>query len=53
MTGVEALRVALGAGSKTRDMPSRITDYHPSETDIGGFFDNHTRAKKYHEQGKS
>lgn len=45
MTGVEFLRVALGAGSNTRDMPPRITDYHPSAEDVGGFFDNAARVK--------
>lgn len=37
-TGVEFVRVAMGAGSRTRDMPAQITDYCPETTDIGGFF---------------
>mmetsp|Transcript_8747 Transcript_8747/g.18658 ORF Transcript_8747/g.18658 Transcript_8747/m.18658 type:complete len:829 (+) Transcript_8747:101-2587(+) len=45
MTGVEFLRVASGAGSNTRDAPARITDYVPSDSDVGGFFDNHARAR--------
>jgi len=46
MTGLEFLRVAVGAGRRTRDMPPRITDYQPSTEDVGGFFDNTARAKK-------
>uniref|UniRef100_A0A7S3QTS2 Digalactosyldiacylglycerol synthase n=1 Tax=Dunaliella tertiolecta TaxID=3047 RepID=A0A7S3QTS2_DUNTE len=46
MTGIEFMRVAAGAGSHTRDMPPRITDYVPSESDVGGIFDNTARAKK-------
>ncbi|KAG2452291.1 hypothetical protein HYH02_003315 [Chlamydomonas schloesseri] len=44
LTGVEGLRVAAGAGAKTRDMPARITDYKPSDDDVGGFFDDKNRA---------
>ncbi len=46
LTGVEFMRVAMGAGTRTRDMPARITDYVPHEEDVGGFFDNAARAKK-------
>lgn len=46
VTGVEFLRVAMGAGARTRDTPARITDYQPDENDVGGFFDNSARAKK-------
>jgi digalactosyldiacylglycerol synthase len=45
MTGVEFLRVAMGAGAKTRDAPARVTDYVPDENDVGGFFDDSSRAK--------
>jgi hypothetical protein len=43
MQGLEFMRVATGAGSHTRDMPARITDYVPSETDLGGWWDNTVR----------
>jgi len=46
LTGVEPLRIAAGAGANTRDAPSRLTDYTPSEADIGGLFDDSTRAKR-------
>ncbi len=46
VTGVEFLRVAMGAGARTRDLPPRVTDYQPDENDVGGFFDNTARAKK-------
>ncbi|KXZ47328.1 hypothetical protein GPECTOR_36g52 [Gonium pectorale] len=46
LTGVEGLRVAAGAGAKTRDMPARITDYTPSDSDVGGLFDDKSRARR-------
>lgn len=46
LTGIEALRVAAGAGARTRDTPARVTDYVPSDMDVGGLFDNRNRAKK-------
>ncbi|EFJ50110.1 hypothetical protein VOLCADRAFT_116955 [Volvox carteri f. nagariensis] len=46
LTGVEGLRVAAGAGAKTRDMPARITDYQPSDNDVGGLFDDKNRARR-------
>lgn len=46
LTGMEFLRVACGAGTRTRDMPARITDYVPCEDDVGGFFDNSARVKR-------
>lgn len=45
--------MAAGAGARTRDMPARITDYVPSDSDVGGFFDDHKRAKQAYEKGKS
>lgn len=39
LTGNEHLRLAAGAGAKTRDMPARITDYSPSDSDCRGLFD--------------
>lgn len=46
MTGIEFLRIAAGAGSKTKNAPVRITDYQPSDSDVGGLFDDKNRAKK-------
>ncbi len=46
LTGVEFLRVAAGAGARTRDLPLRVTDYQPDANDVGGLFDNAQRAKK-------
>ncbi|KAJ9525309.1 hypothetical protein QJQ45_020851 [Haematococcus lacustris] len=46
LVGVEFFRVAMGAGSHTRDAPARITDYVPCENDVGGFFDDSARVKK-------
>lgn len=37
-------RPAVHAGAKTRDMPARITDYEPTDDDVGGLFDNRDRA---------
>lgn len=48
LTGIEFLRIAVGAGAKTKMAPPRITDYQPSESDVGGFFDDKKRAKKYY-----
>lgn len=46
MTAVEPLRVLAGAGANTRDSPACITDYQPSDSDLGGFFDDASRAKR-------
>lgn len=46
LCGTEALRVAAGAGANTRDTPVRVTDYEPSTSDVGGLFDDASRAKK-------
>ncbi|GIL64495.1 hypothetical protein Vafri_18391 [Volvox africanus] len=46
LTGVEGLRVVAGAGARTRDMPARITDYQPSDSDVGGLFDDKNRARR-------
>jgi hypothetical protein len=46
LTGVEPLRVAAGAGAGTRDAPARVTDYVPSEADVGGLLDDSKRAKR-------
>lgn len=43
--GLESVRQVTGAGTRTRDMPARITDYQPLESDVGGCFDNHDRAR--------
>ncbi|GLC35497.1 hypothetical protein PLESTB_000201000 [Pleodorina starrii] len=51
LTGMEGLRVAAGAGAKTRDMPARITDYVPSDSDVGGLFDDKSRARRIYESG--
>lgn len=43
----------LPAGANTRDMPARITDYVPTESDVGGFFDNRDRAlRAYSDKAK-
>lgn len=46
MTAMEPLRVMAGAGSNTRDSPANVTDYHPSEADVGGWFDDNSRAQR-------
>ncbi|KAG2497202.1 hypothetical protein HYH03_004791 [Edaphochlamys debaryana] len=52
LTGIESVRLAAGAGAKTRDMPARITDYVPSDADVGGLFDDKNRARRiYNEKG--
>eukprot|EP00887_Chlorella_sp_A99_P006969 scaffold2.g6969.t1 len=48
LVGLEPIRLATGAGANTRDNPQRITDYEPSASDVGGLFDNRSRAKKAH-----
>lgn len=44
LQGIEFIRVASGAGSHTRDMPARITDYVPTESDVGGWWDDSVSA---------
>lgn len=44
VTGVEALRINAGAGANTLATPQRVTDYCPCADDVGGLFDNRTRA---------
>ncbi|KAF8056763.1 DGD1 [Scenedesmus sp. PABB004] len=46
LTGVEGLRVLAGAGAGTRDSPASVTAYTPSESDVGGWFDDASRAKR-------
>jgi hypothetical protein len=46
MTAMEPLRVMAGAGSNTRDSPANVTDYRPSEADVGGWFDDNGRAQR-------
>lgn len=46
MTAVEPLRVMAGAGANTRDSPACVTDYQPTEADVGGWFDDSSRAKR-------
>ena len=43
LCGVEPLRVAAGAGSKTRDTPLNLLEYEPNAEDYGGFFDDRKR----------
>jgi hypothetical protein len=50
LTGIEPLRALAGAGSKTRDSPARVTDYVPSESDVGGWFDDAARAQRAYKQ---
>eukprot|EP00878_Enallax_costatus_P018121 GHUV01019066.1.p1 GENE.GHUV01019066.1~~GHUV01019066.1.p1 ORF type:complete len:138 (+),score=50.94 GHUV01019066.1:211-624(+) len=38
--------LASGAGANTRDSPASITDYIPSEQEVGGWFDDAKRAKR-------
>ncbi|MEW5309345.1 MAG: hypothetical protein WDW38_001239 [Sanguina aurantia] len=45
LTGSESVRQVTGAGTRTRDMPARVTDYQPLESDVGGCFDNQDRAR--------
>lgn len=52
LTGVEFLRVLAGAGSNTKDTLKRVTDYVPSEGDVGGLFDDVTRAKRIYSATK-
>jgi hypothetical protein len=40
------LLAAAGAGAGTRDSPASVTDYVPSESDVGGWFDDVSRAKR-------
>jgi digalactosyldiacylglycerol synthase len=47
LTGMDALRSAVGAGRGTRDNPARLEDYQPSLTDMGGLFDDKKRAAAY------
>ena len=46
LTGLEFVRVLTGAGTRTRDLPPSLVDYVPCSNDVGGFFDNHERARK-------
>jgi digalactosyldiacylglycerol synthase len=46
MTAMEPLRVMAGAGANTRDSPACVTDYQPTEADVGGWFDDSSRAKR-------
>ena len=39
ITGIEALRIAVGAGAKTRDAPLKLTDYQPDPNETGGLLD--------------
>lgn len=39
LTGIEALRIAVGAGAKTRDAPLKLTDYQPDPNEVGGLMD--------------
>ncbi len=52
LTGIEALRVLAGAGANTKDTPLRVTDYVPSDTDVGGWFDDVSRAKRAYAMSK-
>jgi digalactosyldiacylglycerol synthase len=40
------VRVCGATGAKTRDMPARITDYVPTDEDVGGIFDDKNRARR-------
>lgn len=44
LTGVEMLRINAGAGAATLHTPKTVTDYTPSESESGGFFDNKERV---------
>jgi digalactosyldiacylglycerol synthase len=46
LASTESIRVAAGAGSNTRDTPTRVADYQPSNSEVGGLFDDMSRAKK-------
>lgn len=46
MTAAEPLRIMAGAGANTRDSPACVTDYQPSDSDLGGWFDDSARAKR-------
>ena len=35
LTGIEALRIAVGAGAKTRDAPNKVVDYQPDPNEAG------------------
>jgi hypothetical protein len=48
VSGVEPIRTAVGAGTNTRDNPQRIIDYQPASSDVGGLFDNRSRAVRAH-----
>ena len=48
LVGMEGVRAVTGAGAHTRDNLQRVTDYQPREADVGGLFDNKSRARKAH-----
>jgi digalactosyldiacylglycerol synthase len=45
--------VRAGAGANTRDSPANVTDYMPSESDVGGLFDDNSRAKQIYSKSKA
>jgi hypothetical protein len=53
LTGCEPLRIVAGAGSNTKVAPARVVDYVPCEDDVGGLFDDATRAKKAYAKTKA
>jgi digalactosyldiacylglycerol synthase len=53
LTGCEPLRIVAGAGSNTKVAPARVVDYVPCEDDVGGLFDDASRAKKAYAKTKA
>lgn len=49
LTGVEAVRRELGAGSNTKQAPANLLEFVPPE-DEGGFFDAKSRAQEYYKK---
>ena len=47
LTGIEGLRIAIGAGAKTRDAPVRITDYQPDPNEVMGLLDRGGPLSEY------
>jgi hypothetical protein len=47
LTGVEMFRVNAGAGANTLETPKEVTAYEPSAADLGGWFDDRSRADRF------
>lgn len=50
LTGVEALRINAGAGAGTLHTPQRVTDFVATTDNVGGLFDNQSRAKRIYKK---